>query len=248
MNYVFDVDGTLSFNGISIEPDIITSLKKLEKMGNQIIFASARPIRDLIPIIPEFQHHMLIGGNGAIVSIADTIKVMSPISENDFDCLKWLMKKYNLEYVVDGKWNYSAQVSSENAIVRQLDPDGLAKNVPIEKIQSPIKAILLGISNQQMSQITNRIRSNTDLELVEHSGEGNLDMTSKGINKSSTLGLLGINQYIAFGNDMNDIEMLSGAVKSFWVKSKPDLSAQASTFDFILEPSQVSSAIQDLCI
>jgi len=246
MNYVFDVDGTISFNGISIELDVIASLKKLEKMGNQIIFASARPIRDLISIIPEFQHHMLIGGNGAIVSVADTIKVMSPISENDFDYLKWLIKKYNLEYVVDGKWNYSAQVSSENAIIRQLDPDELAKNVPIEKIQNPIKAILLGISNQQSSRITNRIRSNTDLELVEHSGEGNLD--TKGINKSSTLGLFGINQYIAFGNDMNDVKMLSGAVKSFWVKSKPDLSAQASTFDYILEPSQVSSAIQSLCI
>lgn len=248
MNYVFDVDGTLSFDGTSIEPDIIASIKRLERMGNQIIFASARPIRDLIPIIPEFQHNMLIGGNGAIVSVADTIKVMSPISENDFNFLKRLIKEYDLEHVVDGAWHYSAQVSSENAIIRQLDPDGLAKNVPIEKITTPIKAILLGINNKQMSQITKMIRLNTNLELVEHTGEGNLDMTSKGINKSSTLGLLGINQYIAFGNDLNDLKILSGAIKSFWVKSKPDLLAQASTFDYILEPNQVSSLIQALCI
>ncbi|KRK86339.1 HAD superfamily hydrolase [Levilactobacillus koreensis JCM 16448] len=248
MNYVFDVDGTLSFNETSIEPDIIASIKKLERMGNQIIFASARPIRDLIPIIPEFQDNILIGGNGAIVSMADTVKVMSPISEKDFNYLRRLIKKYNLEHVVDGKWNYSAQVSSENAIIKQLDPNGLAKNVPIEEISNPIKAILLGIDNRQMSQMTNMIGSNTDLELIEHIGERNLDMTSKGINKSSTLGLLGIKQYIAFGNDMNDIRMLSGAVKSFWVKTKPDLSAQAATFDYSLEPNQVASAIQDLCI
>ncbi|WP_367295360.1 HAD-IIB family hydrolase [Levilactobacillus yonginensis] len=248
MNYVFDVDGTLSFDGTSIEPDIIACIKRLERMGNQIIFASARPIRDLIPIIPEFQHNMLIGGNGAIVSVADTITVMSPISENDFNYLKRLIKKYDLEHVVDGDWHYSAQVSSENAIIRQLDPDRLAKNVPIEKILTPIKAILLGMNNKQMSQITKMIRLNTDLELVEHIGEGNLDMTSKGINKSSTLSLLGINQYIAFGNDLNDLKMLSGAIKSFWVKSKPDLLAQASTFDYILEPNQVSSVIQALCI
>ncbi|KRN01546.1 HAD superfamily hydrolase [Levilactobacillus senmaizukei DSM 21775 = NBRC 103853] len=248
MNYVFDVDGTLSFNGTRIEPDIIASIKELERMGNQIIFASARPIRDLVPIIPAFQHNLLIGGNGAIVSKADAIEVMSPISDNDFNYLKRLMKTYNLEHIVDGKWNYSAQVSSENTIIRQLDPDGLAKNIPIEGISNPIKVILLGIDEQRMSLITNMIRANTELELVEHVGERNLDMTAKGINKSRTLDLLGIDQYIAFGNDMNDIKMLSGAIKSFWVKSKPDLSAQASTFDAILEPDQVSSAIQSLCI
>lgn len=66
-----------------------------------------------------------------------------------------------------------------------------------------------------MSLITNMIRANTELELVEHVGERNLDMTAKGINKSRTLDLLGIDQYIAFGNDMNDIKMLSGAIKKF---------------------------------
>ncbi|WP_020089323.1 HAD family hydrolase [Levilactobacillus parabrevis] len=35
MNYVFDVDGTLSFNGTSISVEIIAGLKDLEKHGHQ---------------------------------------------------------------------------------------------------------------------------------------------------------------------------------------------------------------------
>ncbi len=54
MRYVFDVDGTLCFDGITIDPALIHALKKLERDGDTIIFASARPIRDLLPVVKSF--------------------------------------------------------------------------------------------------------------------------------------------------------------------------------------------------
>ncbi len=42
MKFVFDIDGTLCFNGKSIDPSIIDSLLQLQHAGHELIFASAR--------------------------------------------------------------------------------------------------------------------------------------------------------------------------------------------------------------
>lgn len=247
MNYVFDVDGTLSFNGTSISAEITEGLKTLEKHGHHLIFASARPIRDLLPIVPEFRHNLLIGGNGAIVSQADTIKVMTPIATPDRDYLKALITHYNLDYVIDGDWDYAAHVSPDNLLIKQLDPDYLAHNVPLEQITTAIKAILLGMSEQQLERIIRLVNDHTNLEIVQHVGEGNLDLTAQNINKANALALLGIHDYIAFGNDMNDVKMLSQATTSFWVNSKSALHEQAGSFAHtIVAPDKVAAVIHRL--
>ena len=53
MQFVFDIDGTLCFDGKTIEPTIINALQTLIQQGHEVIFASARPIRDLLPVLPD---------------------------------------------------------------------------------------------------------------------------------------------------------------------------------------------------
>ena len=50
-------------------------LFELRQANHNVIFASARPIRDLIPVIPEFADDTLIGGNGSIISKMDKSKL-----------------------------------------------------------------------------------------------------------------------------------------------------------------------------
>ena len=66
MNFIFDIDGTICFDGCSIDPSIKQRLFKLRQANHNVMFASARPIRDLLPVIPEFADDTLIGGNGSI--------------------------------------------------------------------------------------------------------------------------------------------------------------------------------------
>lgn len=47
MRFVFDIDGTLCFDGRLIDQTIIDTLLQLQHDGHELIFASARPIRDL---------------------------------------------------------------------------------------------------------------------------------------------------------------------------------------------------------
>lgn len=62
MRFVFDIDGTLCFDGRLIDQTIIDTLLQLQHDGHELIFASARPIRDLLPVLPSvFHQHTLIG-------------------------------------------------------------------------------------------------------------------------------------------------------------------------------------------
>lgn len=71
MRFVFDIDGTLCFDGRLIDQTIIDTLLQLQHDGHELIFASARPIRDLLPVLPSvFHQHTLIGANGAMIFTA----------------------------------------------------------------------------------------------------------------------------------------------------------------------------------
>lgn len=67
MNLVFDLDGTLCFAGKPISPVLVDALKKAEEKGHSLFFASARSIRDMMPVIDSsLHHHGMVGGNGSL--------------------------------------------------------------------------------------------------------------------------------------------------------------------------------------
>lgn len=153
MNFVFDIDGTLCFDGQHIDNRIISRLKQLQSYGHQVIFASARPIRDLLPVIPDFQNNTLIGGNGSIISTDNKIKVIDYINQDDFELIKELIVNYNLSYIVDDAWDYAANVNANNTIYTRLDPHKLAELRQLDEITHPIKVIFLNIKSHHFSEI-----------------------------------------------------------------------------------------------
>lgn len=217
MNYVFDVDGTICFNGQFIEKPILKALKNLNNSEHQLLFASARPIRDLLPVIPDFLDNTLIGGNGSIVSINDKIQVTSKINAESYTQILQLIDEYQLDYIIDDQWNYAAKVTENNPIFSQLDPKKLAEKIAIEKIQTPIKIILLNVPQSIYSTIYHQL-NNQELAVVAHNDERNIDITAKNINKWTTLKkIIGEEEYIAFGNDHNDTQLLQNAKRSYFV-------------------------------
>lgn len=90
MNFIFDIDGTICFDGCSIDSSIKQRLFKLRQANHNVILASARPIRDLLPVIPEFADDTLIGGNGSIISKNGQIEIVSVINEHDISLIKKL--------------------------------------------------------------------------------------------------------------------------------------------------------------
>ncbi|KIX91782.1 hydrolase [Staphylococcus microti] len=214
MNIVFDVDGTICFNGQYIERNLANEIKRLGE-SNTIIFASARPIRDLLPIVKELKYDASIGGNGSIVQNKESIEVIKAINEREYAEIK----KFSLKYIVDGSFNYASNLTSNNIIYKQLDPDNLAEKLEIHKIEEPIKIILVDIPVSLYEDIKKYISRFQDmLSIINHDDERNIDIPAKGINKHSTLQkIIGDESYIAFGNDVNDYELLKHADKSYYV-------------------------------
>ncbi|WP_436855520.1 HAD hydrolase family protein [Staphylococcus caeli] len=240
MIFVFDVDGTICFNGKFIEPRLNKVIKSLNEK-HEIIFASARPIRDLLPVVSEFKNNTLIGGNGSIVSLNGNIQVIDYIPIPLFENIKRIISEYNLSFIIDGMFDYAANVNSNHPIFKQLDPDHLASNVEISKIQRPIKIILLNIENSAYEAIVAQFNDFEDeLSINLHELEGNIDITAKNINKYTTLkNIIGNQNYIAFGNDINDVQLLDYAQKSFYVTGHTDCQL---SYDTLIENDAKSVA------
>jgi len=214
MTFVFDLDGTICFSGREISPKIVSELEKLESRGHELVFASARPIRDMLPLIRGvFDHSFLIGGNGSIISDKGKVKVMSSIEEEDFSQLQRIIEKYDLDYILDSDWDYALKNRNDELanINSKVDALKLAQNILPSAIKTCIKCHLLNIPSEHYEKIVNLL-DRMNVTKIVHSDAQSVDIVATGINKYETfVSIFGSEEYVAFGNDHNDIELLSNA-------------------------------------
>lgn len=218
MQFVFDLDGTICFKGQPLTTEICAALDECQAIGHEIIFASARPIRDLLPVLPTKYHHLrMVGGNGAFRNVEGTIEV------NSFDALACkqlfnIIDTYQVPYLIDSSWNYSYTGELTHPIYQNIDPFKSAKNVSIGLLESIVKVVLF-TSNTEIQKSLEAL----SLTIHLHQNEGILDISPKGIDKWSGLQQLGLKEgeFIAFGNDSNDICMFKAAKESICIGNHP---------------------------
>lgn len=223
MNFIFDLDGTICFKGEPLSPFMVQAIERLEYNGHSIIFASARPIRDLLPILPQSMHHYpMIGGNGAFV-----VPSKLQISTTFFDpaitvTLLQLIAKYNADYLIDSSWDYAYYARKDYAIRNNLDPQQRAVNKPLDSLEGLVKVVILHSDNNKAL-----LEELTTLPVVisKHGNENIIDISPQGIDKWAGIQALGIlpHDYIAFGNDANDLSMFAYAKYSVCVGDHPQL-------------------------
>ncbi|PNY21881.1 HMP-PP phosphatase [Streptococcus parauberis] len=208
---VFDLDGTLVFDGIRIADGLNEILQLLNSRFN-IIFASARPIRDMLPLLNDFPDNDLIGGNGSMYRQDGQIILMESIPVKAVAAIRVIMDREDLDYIFDYDWDYTARIrNSQNHILQKLDSGRLAKAQPISNSKVS-KIILFDVSSERLAHFSD-IKG---ISYVYHQLEKELVITAKGNDKYAALSrLIGAQAYLAFGNDHNDIEMLRQATYGF---------------------------------
>lgn len=217
MRFVFDLDGTICFKGQPISSRILHSLSTLTEAGIEVIFASARPIRDMLPVIDKaFHQYTMIGGNGSMISKGGKVIQSNSFSKVEIIGIKKLIKQYNATFLMDGDWDYAYTGPDTHPILQNLDPAKLAKMVSLESLDSIVKVLFLTSNN--MNELAEEL-SKLNVYVNKHSNENILDISPSGINKWSALKILGIkeNTYIAFGNDANDISMFENALHTVMI-------------------------------
>ncbi|QTM98719.1 HAD-IIB family hydrolase [Sediminibacillus dalangtanensis] len=226
MNIVFDLDGTICFKGKPVSENVLQALEQLQEHGHSIIFASARPIRDMLPVLDSrFHTYTMIGGNGSLISERGSLTHKTAFSHHQLEVIKHLIDSQNAAYLVDGEWNYSYTGPADHAILSKVDPGKLAKNIPIEQHPAVVKALIL--SAVDMNLLARELEK-IDVVLHRHSAENVLDISPENIDKRTALLTIGIDDYIAFGNDANDIRMFQGAHHAVMIGHHAELASFAS--------------------
>lgn len=217
--FVFDLDGTICFDGQSIKREIKLAIKQLILDGNQVIFASARPIRDIMPLIAEdivLNKIDLIGGNGAIVRRNNKI-INREIAREDVKAIKKIADEQGWHVLIDGPWDYHYNGMENNKLIKQVDQLQLAKNIRVEDLESIIKIVVMYQKfNDDVKTIIKRITNKYQVNNYEQ--EYLFDVIPNNTNKYQALiEEFGVNNYNAFGNDVNDLELLTNAQSGFCV-------------------------------
>lgn len=198
MNFVFDIDGTLCFDGKTIEPSIIHALEDLKLAGHEVIFASARPIRDLLPVLPaNFKNGKLVGGNGCYVANGDVITAQYfeiPLVQQ----LHIIIQDDDLSYLADGEWDFAYTGNSEHPIYKNIDQTS-AKNRDFTQLEKICKLVLF----EPTKTVVDKLKA-LPVNITMYKNENAIDLSPLGINKVAGLHKLNIHNFIAFGNDSND--------------------------------------------
>ncbi|OAB42237.1 HAD-IIB family hydrolase [Paenibacillus glacialis] len=246
MKFVFDLDGTICFKGKPLSEGMVQVLDALVEKGHEIIFASARPIRDLLPVLPpHMQHFSMIGGNGAFVATGGHIISTIHFDQQIADSITKLIKTYEADYLIDSKWDYAYSGSSEHPIRRNVDPEQRAKNIHLDELNEIVKVVILHSYNER--QLLEELQK-LPIVTYMHGHEGIIDISPKGVDKWAGLQKMGIEpqKFIAFGNDANDVSMFKHAQRSVCVGEHTDLLQQFATDRITNEEEQVIQKIMEL--
>jgi hydroxymethylpyrimidine pyrophosphatase-like HAD family hydrolase len=200
--YVFDIDGTISSSGQKVDPIICKKLLELTET-NQVIFASARPVRDMLPMVSDQLHSsVFIGCNGGMAWKNGQV-ILSHVFDGDFVTrIVNVMNNLEIPYVLDGKWNYSISKHPHpfHEYIRSLSNDEVYEE---DIISGGVTKILI-LSEAHRDSIIMHAQDD-DVSIHTHR------TLSKLIDKE---------KYIAFGNDQNDFIMLKNADISVFVGEK----------------------------
>lgn len=239
MIFVFDLDGTICFKGLPISKQICEALDYCIAKGHEVVFASARPIRDMLPVLPiKYHSFRMVGGNGAFTFEKGHIEVQS-FADETVIAIKQLIDSNQLAYLVDSEWDYSYTGDEHHPIYRNLDPERRAVNKPLPELLTISKIVLFTWDNAIRQQL-----NVLPVKLYEHSQEELVDISPLGIHKGEGLKKLNImpDNYVAFGNDQNDLELFHDAKYSVCIGNH-----QVNEYaDRIIEQDEVHIAIMEL--
>lgn len=219
--FIFDIDGTISQSGNPVAAEICELLVKLSQ-HHRIIFASARPVRDMLPLIAETLHSraLFIGCNGGMAYQDNQFIFSNTLERNYIEYALNILKEQHIPYVLDGLWGYafSEQSHQFHNYIKSLSNFQENSEELIQKGVTKILVLTDKVNNNLISKLN---KENISLHI--HKNENFFDLTPQGNNKYQTIkNLLGEQNYIAFGNDQNDFLMLDHAEISTFVGNKND--------------------------
>lgn len=209
MKFVFDIDGTLCFDRLTIADRLKSALLLAGQYGHEVVFASARSYRDCIPVLgKDLSQRLVVGLNGGVAYRRGKLVAHHLLDKRSYqEALSWC-HRYNLPYFVDDDFNYAFSQGEKIPFISTVDVKQLAQQLSIEALENPVKMLIyMGHHEDLIEDICHDLRQLDTLLIDYHEEEKCLYLNPKGITKASTLRELIGQDFVVFGNDKNDKEM-----------------------------------------
>ena len=217
MKFVFDLDGTLSFDYMTIDEEIQQVLLKAEDYGHELVFASARSYRDCLGLLgPELSQRLVIGLNGwRSLSIWGRLFFERNLDARVYHALVDYCQTYNLPFLQMIALTNSGQIVEKIPFISSVDPLKMARHQKLEDLGTPIKVVVyMGDHEDLLDDLLGQLERLGQAHLSYHAHEKCLYVNPLDTHKATTVEKLCGENFIAFGNDQNDIELFKTSLYS----------------------------------
>lgn len=211
INYIFDIDGTICFDGLSIDKSIIDALLDISALS-QVIFASARHPRDVKRLLPDslIERTIVIGGNGSLCISGDKVLFQSLIRPEVVDEILHLLTENNSAFLIDGVSGYYKS-TVKHKFFDNVTPYQSCHETELCDLQNIgiVKFLVLRQDSESCStKLLSELSKLQGIAIHLHS-DGSFDLTAEEVNKYLPVRkVLNISDdYVCFGNDLNDLPL-----------------------------------------
>ncbi|GGJ87292.1 putative phosphatase YkrA [Lentibacillus kapialis] len=217
-----DIDGTILKPDHTFSDMTKQAISSVKKQGVEVFLATGRPLHEIEELAKELVVDSFIAYNGAFASYQGKTIVNEPIPLKNMEQFIDIAEENGHELVMYTRDRNYFTTLDQPVIKQFIDIFGLKKNeafIP-EITDKILGATILNASPEKIRLY--EIESNVRLSPVHVNGtEGTYDILRKNVNKGHSveqiLSLLDISraQAIAFGDGMNDKEMLDAVGEGF---------------------------------
>ncbi|MFD1039796.1 HAD family hydrolase [Virgibacillus byunsanensis] len=249
-----DIDGTILMPNHMYTNSTKEAIQLVKEQGIEVFLATGRPLHEIKSLAKELDVHSLIGYNGAYATYQDETIIDEPMNENNISQFLDLANTHGHEMVLyTSEKNYFT--SLETPVVQHFIETFKLQN---NELYNPtinnqiLGATILNLKDSDSSQY--EIDKNIQLSQVNVYGiENCYDVIRKSVNKGQAIKevlktrKLPKEGAIAFGDGMNDKEMLQSVGEGFAMgNAHPDLFAYAKHVTTDVSDSGIYNGLKTL--
>ncbi|WP_453991840.1 HAD family hydrolase [Bacillus nitroreducens] len=249
-----DIDGTILQPNDTIEESTKTAIAQLKRKGIDVFLATGRPLHEITDIGDELSITSYIAYNGAFAIHEGKTLFNEPLPPSLVDHLLTITEENNFDIVLYSQKN-NLFTSMESELVKEfIKTFHLRKNRIYDR---SMKEVILGssiITNEEHAEKKFERIDEIHLSAINVEGMKNCrDVIRKKVNKgvavNAVLAALQLSpqQAVAFGDGMNDKEMLSAVGYGFAMgNAHPDLFSYAKYKTTDVEDSGVFNGLKSI--
>jgi Cof subfamily protein (haloacid dehalogenase superfamily) len=249
-----DIDGTILKPDHTYNPKTKEAIQQIQSQGIEVFLATGRPTHELSDLANDLQIESYIGYNGAYAVYKEENILDAPMKRQTVEAYLQIAKEHGHEIILyTSEKNYVT--SLESPFMKNFMEMFQLKNTDL--VQEDVMSFILGatILNLRAEDIKlYEIDEDIRLSQVNVNGAENCyDVIRKSVNKGEAVKIvlerlnIPSEQAIAFGDGMNDKEMLETVGESFAMdNANPDLFQYAKHRTTSVSEAGVYNGLQQL--